>query len=912
MSIRGVSSTSLTKRGTETRYVIPESLPIPAWERNPAWPVLAEPTIGQQKVVGLYAVYPGDPNGLGNYFTINCQGNYSVDHGNGVVVNVNSGVTREYDYDFNNAFLYDATVNFVSASNTIERNSHGYVNGSGVSFYRISQANGLSNGIEYYVINATANTFQVSDSVSGAAIDLTQDGTGSLLPYKIATVTIEPQAGANLTSIDLSIRHSITTNAYSTGWLDIAIRGSQVTSLTIGNLSNVKHQVLERAKILELGAITSFEYLFYECSRLEEVQIDADTSTVTSTLRMFGAGCASLTRAPIFDMSGVLNASLMFAACTSLQYVPQYDTGSVTDMSSMFSYCYKLETIPLLDTSNVTNMISMFEACYALKEIPPLDTSSVTNMSLFVKFCYALKKFPSLNTSLVQAMDSMFYTCLALESVPLLDTSNVTSMQSMFYYCNSLKSVPVFNTPLLTDTFSMFTNCYLLEEAPFINTSLVTDTGYMFAGCKGLKKVPLFDMSSNTTMNSMFADCSSLEYIPHFNTQSVTDFSYAFRYLSIKEVPLLDTSSAVFTIGMFDGCDNLETVPQFNTSNVLDMSSMFANCRALKSVPKLDTSSANLTSMFSGCNSLAEIPELDAASTSSLSNTFRSCSSLKRVALRNTGPHISSTANTFNGCSSLEAAPEIDTSAVASVSDMFFGCNQLREIPAYNLSGTITSSNMFSLCNSLNRVKAYGFKNSFSIDALLSRESILEIISNVGTVTTSRSITFTGNPGTVSSISKTLTFTSGSTTISAADTSGLSTGMFVLSGTGTGITSGGTFTGDVTANTFTRTNHGLPNGTKISFGSVGTITGLTTWTIYYVVNATANTIQVSSTLGGSVIDIAGTNASVNVRFPSFITAINPNVSVALSTPVTSSTTTSLTFSEIDASIARLRNWTVTF
>jgi len=912
MSIRGVSSTSLTKRGTETRYALPPSLPVPVWERNPAWPVLAEPGIGQQKVVGLYAVYPGDPNGLGNYFTINCQGNYSVDHGNGVVVNVNSGDTREYDYNFNNASLYDATVNFVSATNTIERNSHGYANGSSVSFYRISQANGLNEGIEYYVINVTANTFQVSESVNGAAIDLTQDGTGSLLPYKIATVTIEPQIGDNLTTVNLSILHSITTNAYSTGWLDIAIRGAQISNLGIGSLTSVTHQALERVKILELGGVISFGYLFCKCSRLEEVQIDADTSTVISTFGMFSSGCTSLARAPMFDMSSVFDASLMFQNCTSLQYVPQYDTGSVTNMSNMFAFCYKLETIPLLNTPNVTNMASMFEACYSLKEIPPLDTSSVTDMSAFARFCYALRTFPPLNTSLVQSMSAMFYECTALESVRLLDTSNVTNMSSMFYGCKVLKSVPAFNTPLLTDTSTMFANCSSLEEAPFLDTSSVTDMSYMFSGCSGLKKVPLFDMLSSTTINSMFASCSSLEYVPHFNTQFVTDFSYAFRYLIIKEIPFLNTSSATLMTGMFQECASLETVPQFNTSNVTDMSSMFLNCKSLKSVPKLDTSNASILSMFYGCSSLAEIPELDAASTSSLSNTFRSCSSLKRVALRNTGPHISSAAGTFNGCSSLEAAPEIDTSAAANVGDMFYGCNQLREIPAYNLSATISSSNMFTLCNSLNRVKAYDFKNSFSIDALLSRESILEIISNVGTVTTSRSITFTGNPGTVSSISKTLTFTSGNTTISVADTSGLSTGMFVLSGTGTGITSGGTFTADVTANTFTRTNHGLSNGTKISFGSVGTVTGLTTWTIYYVVNATANTIQVSSTLGGSVIDIAGTNASVNVRFPSFITAISPNVSITLSTPVTGSTTASLSFSEIDASIARLRNWTITF
>lgn len=82
-----------------------------------------------------------------------------------------------------------------------------------------------------------------------------------------------------------------------------------------------------------------------------------------------------------------------------------------------------------------------------------------------------------------------------------------------------------------------------------------------------------------------------------------------------------------------------------------------------------------------------------------------------------------------------------------------------------------------------------------------------------------------------------------------------------------------TATSDVTADTFTRTAHGLANGTQVVFTSLGTTTGLTAGTTYYVVSTATNTFKVAATSGGTAINITGSNATVsfnvNVTLPSY-------------------------------------------
>jgi hypothetical protein len=137
--------------------------------------------------------------------------------------------------------------------------------------------------------------------------------------------------------------------------------------------------------------------------------------------------------------------------------------------------------------------------------------------------------------------------------------------------------------------------------------------------------------------------------------------------------------------------------------------------------------------------------------------------------------------------------------------------------------------------------------------------------------------------------------------------------MIIHSGTGSGITTGISVTTDITTDTFTYTSHGLSNGTIVSFSAIGTTTGISTWIPYYVVNSQANTFQVSLTPNGSTIDLTGSNSTVTARYANYITSINPNVSITLSTPCASSATNSaLSFRTLDTASALLRNWAITF
>lgn len=75
-----------------------------------------------------------------------------------------------------------------------------------------------------------------------------------------------------------------------------------------------------------------------------------------------------------------------------------------------------------------------------------------------------------------------------------------------------------------------------------------------------------------------------------------------------------------------------------------------------------------------------------------------------------------------------------------------------------------------------------------------------------------------------------------------------------------------TATGSNTGDTINRNAHGLANGTLIAFTTLTGGTGLATATRYYVINAEANTFQVSTTLGGAVVPIiADYSAIVFVR-----------------------------------------------
>ena len=148
--------------------------------------------------------------------------------------------------------------------------------------------------------------------------------------------------------------------------------------------------------------------------------------------------------------------------------------------------------------------------------------------------------------------------------------------------------------------------------------------------------------------------------------------------------------------------------------------------------------------------------------------------------------------------------------------------------------------------------------------------------------------------------------TTGSTTITQSNTSGLTVGRLV---TGTNISTAMSVTTNGTTNRVNRYLHGLPNGKRVAFVTLTGTAGIAIKTIYYVVNADTDGFQLSLTPGGAVIDLVN-DGSGTITYPTFITAITTNTSFTVDVPATATGTVTLGVRADDISWATMRGWTV--
>jgi len=404
--------------GTTTQFV-------DDWVRNPAWPAIPTVLASEQKIVGLYAVWPGDGTGNGaNFFAFNGQGAYTINFGDGTTINNASNTQANYELNFNNAALAGTNkpVTFTASTNTVNLAGHGFNAGTALPFYRIVTTSGLTEGRRYYVVNPTADAFQVSATFGGAPVTLTNDGSATLLPYKIAIVTITPQAGQNLTVINLQAKHNQTgLQAYTSGWLDLAISVPNVTgaNYTLGGTA-VGHRLLERVNVVACGVLTNMANMYSNTPSLRSVSA-------------FPSGISEVTTmASHYLNSGLKNFPVFLGSAAKVQ-----------STSQMFNNCFNAEYFPALPGSiaALTNVSNMY-ASTSVKQIPAFP-SSTANISNFTNICQIMPN---------------------LVELPAFNLSGVTSAgngANMFINCPSVRRIPISN---MRFSFSV-ANCQLSAAA---------------------------------------------------------------------------------------------------------------------------------------------------------------------------------------------------------------------------------------------------------------------------------------------------------------------------------------------------------------------------------------------------------------------------------------------------------------
>lgn len=467
-----------------------------------------------------------------------------------------------------------------------------------------------------------------------------------------------------------------------------------------------------------------------------------------------------------------------------------------------------------------------------------------------------------INKALQITSSGPFQYASALEEVYINPACTSADLSNLFLYCYKLKRAPFFDTTGATNITSMFQNCYSLEEVPlynFASGALVNATS-MFNGCYSLKSVPLFNTASIQAFGSMFAGCYNLKTVPLFNTVSATGMS-----------------------SMFNNCYNLTSVPLFNTANITDATTMFANCYNLQSIPNFNLAKlVTSTSMFTGCVNLKSVPDIFINNLSSLGSMFNSCTTLTKT-------------------------PPLNNISATTMGTSPWGGVGILEIDRTNLSSLTASATITS--GKVRRCQVYGQKYTITfLNMQMGRTALNEVIENAGTAVASQTMTITGNPGaTINPVySRSSTTTSGSTTVALSDTSNLVTGMQI---TGTGISDGRSVTFTDSGDIVTLAGHGIANGKRVSFSAITSTTGITIYTLYYVVNATTDTFQLSLTAGGSPIALT-TDGSGTMLYQTLITNIVANTSVTIDIPASASGTNTLAYRNLNTQIAVMKRWSI--
>jgi surface protein len=396
------------------------------WVRNPEWMPMPATTAAQEQVDLLVAVYPESP-----YIAFNFQttaGTYTVDWGDGSApVNVASGITTQYLYDYNAAGLTGpGTLSYKQAMVKVTPTT----GGATFSNFNIN------------LKNTTPNLQAYTQPI----LDLTISCNATVMTIGGATVPLRLMERCTI------LRHN-TTN---------------MTSMFSGCSS------LQSVPLFNTASVNTMASMFQSCGSLVTVPL-FNTINVTTMASMF-SGCSSLQSVPLFNTANVTIMQTMFSGCTALQSVPLFNTANVTIMSNMFQSCSSLQSVPLFNTANVNTMSQMFLGTAALPtgiiQVPLFNTANVTNMTSMFSNCPALQSVPLFNTVKVTNFSSMFTACSSLISVPAFNTAGVTgttAFTTMFNNCPNLQQLPDinYNVAAITTNASysnMFATCSSLSK----------------------------------------------------------------------------------------------------------------------------------------------------------------------------------------------------------------------------------------------------------------------------------------------------------------------------------------------------------------------------------------------------------------------------------------------------------------
>jgi surface protein len=507
------------------------------------------------------------------------------------------------------------------------------------------------------------------------------------------------------------------------------------------------------------------------------------------------------------------------------------------------------------------------------------STTNLSNTNITYNYSYSSSGLDGTLSTRGYKQAIITITPVGSATFTLCDLSQkITSPAGMQMYATGLLDVNLNLPNLITGQRLLIGSAAVrhshLERVYIGSWGLVSNLSLLFQYCTALQSLneTEWNMSNITTVGSMFFDCSGIKVIDgsNWNMSKVTIFA-----------------------SMFQSCATLQKVICTNwvTSATISLGNMFYLCGGLTNIDVSSWNTANCTTftyLFSGCRSLTSINvrNWNAAKVTTINNMFENCVALQEVDMSLWSLPL---------CTNVQAA--------------FINCHTLRKLGPCNFNAVTNLTATFNTCRSLTSCTISWLRATVDFTSCrLPKAALDTIFSNLTGGAASRTITITGNYGADTAISKTTCgTTANSRTVTQLNTSSLQVGMQVL---GTGVTTAVAVTFQDAGDTVTRTAHGLDNGTIVSFSTITSTTGIAIYLQYYVINATANTFQLSATSGGAAVALS-TNGSGNMLYPAYITAITTNSSFQMSAPASATGSVTLTARILNTFPATSKGWTVT-
>jgi surface protein len=261
------------------------------WIRPSDWLPLPAVGGGEQKFVGLHAIFPEGNNFCTVQFTTS-TGQYQVDWGDGSTPTLhNSASTAEYTYNY--------------------------------STYDTGNTTLTSRGYKQVIVTVTA----VSGNFTGCNFQQRFTGQNQAYATGWLDVTLNmPNAGSGATIVfgGTTLRHAFLERA---------------TVITIGSCTSMVSMFsgcfsLQSVPLFNTANVTTMSNMFQSCISLQSVPF-FNTANVTSMASMF-SGCSSIRYVPLFITASVTTMLSMFSVCSSLQSIPLFNTVLVSNMNTMF------------------------------------------------------------------------------------------------------------------------------------------------------------------------------------------------------------------------------------------------------------------------------------------------------------------------------------------------------------------------------------------------------------------------------------------------------------------------------------------------------------------------------------------------------------------------------------------------